>query len=242
MKTPSLNIDNSIYFGFERFKKNLKFSLVVSLIYGLFIATSLITEYFLGPKTLTYNPTIYYTISIIASLINLYISIGLTKECLKIVDNKKAELKGLFQHSVMRFVKYILLILSAMILCLLGLAVVGGLTALSMVTIVNYNEILGAILIIPALVAMIYGIYLFISFSFIRYTFLDQDLSILDTYKRSYKLTHKQKFSVVGFSLAKGLVFAAGMLLLGVGLVIAFPVVAIATAHFYRSLYEKAVI
>ncbi len=239
MNTPILNIDNSIHFGWDNFRKNVKFFLVVCLIYLGFIGISFLSQFYIGPKGINYTPTAYYTIAIIAYLVNIYVSIGLTQECLQIIDNKKAKLNQLFKVAPLKFIRYILLILISIIITLLALAVIFGLFGLSFLALNSGLKLLSLLLLALTFIATVYSIYIGISFSFIRYTFVDKNLSLFQTFKQSYKITNKQKFTIIGFDIAKMLIFSAGLFLLGIGLIFAFPLLAIATAHFYRSLYSK---
>jgi len=69
---------------------------------------------------------------------------------------------------------------------------------------------------------------------------IDQELGPFDAMKESMRLTEGHRWKLLGLNAAFVLVLFAGFLALGVGVLVAIPVIMVATAHVYRVLLHKA--
>lgn len=90
------------------------------------------------------------------------------------------------------------------------------------------------------------GIYLAIRLSFASFAFYDKNLGPVEAYKYSWNMTRGKVFWTV-FSTGLAVVGLAivGIIALGVGIVVAYPIILILTARLYRELsnhYEKTLI
>lgn len=85
------------------------------------------------------------------------------------------------------------------------------------------------LLIVPGLIAMVL-------FMFSTFLVVDRGLGPLDALKASVELTKGNRWPLFGFAVLTALVVALGVLALGVGLLVAVPIVGLATAYAYRFL------
>jgi uncharacterized membrane protein len=101
-------------------------------------------------------------------------------------------------------------------------------------------SVVSGILIILGFIAFIIpGIYLALRFSMVRFAVLD-GAHITESLRRSSKLTHGHKWKLLGFFLVCGIINIVGAILLLVGLLVTVPVTAIAYAHVYLKLKNRA--
>lgn len=71
---------------------------------------------------------------------------------------------------------------------------------------------------------------------FSTFLVVDRGLGPLDALKTSMELTKGNRWPLFGFALLTALIVALGVLALGVGLLVAIPIVGLATAYAYRLL------
>lgn len=83
------------------------------------------------------------------------------------------------------------------------------------------------------------GLYLAVKHGFYGFLIADKRVGAFDALKMSSQVTDSVKWLLVGFTLASFGVILLGALALGVGLFVAIPVVSIALAFVYRSLYDQ---
>lgn len=145
-------------------------------------------------------------LQIITYAVNAVITLGILKIVLDITDNKKPSWRLLYELYP-RALKYI----GATILY--GLMIVVGLV----------------LLIIP-------GIYLAIRFQFYAYFIADKNMGIMDSLRASSKATKGSVVNLLAFGLICAGIALAGFLAFGLGILIAIPIVSIASAHVYRKL------
>ncbi|MDJ0512838.1 MAG: YciC family protein [Methyloceanibacter sp.] len=85
------------------------------------------------------------------------------------------------------------------------------------------------LLIIPGLIAMVL-------FMFSNFLVVDHGMGPLQALKRSVEITKGNRLPLFWFFVLTVLILAVGILALGVGLLVAVPIVGLATAHAYRLL------
>lgn len=138
------------------------------------------------------------------------VEIGLISVTLKLVDTAKSHFDHLVSEMHVLF-KYLIAML------LYGLMVGLGFV----------------VLIVP-------GIYLAIKFGFFGFFIVDDKLEPLDAFRASSRLTDGVKLDLFLFYLTLILVMFVGLLLLVVGIYVAWPVARLATAYVYRSLRAQS--
>lgn len=151
-------------------------------------------------------PWISFLFSILGWIIQMITSIGVIVISLKFVDKKKAEIADIYKH-------YGLLLNYFLGSLLYGVVVIAGLI----------------LLIVPG---VIWGI----KYQYTTYFIVDKKMSPLDAFKKSGRITQGVKMKLFYLGLAFIGITLAGMLLFGIGLLVAWPVVSLAGAYVYRKL------
>ena len=155
-------------------------------------------------------PDVSFIFSILSWLVQMVTSIGVIVICLKFVDGKKAEIADIYKH-------YPLLLNYFLGSLLYGLVVIAGLI----------------LLIVP-------GIIWGIKYQYTTYLIIDKGLGPIEAFKKSGKITQGYKMKLFYLGLAFMAITIAGMLAFGLGLILAWPIVALAGAYVYRKLSPKS--
>jgi len=145
-------------------------------------------------------------VSLIGIILGIIIDLGLIKISLNFCDNLKSKITDLFSQYQL-FFKY----LFASILC--GLIVILGLI----------------LLIIP-------GIYLAIRFQFYGYFIVDKRAGVIESLKRSWRITQGTVWNLFLFGLLLTGINLLGVLFLIIGLFATVPTTMVAMAFVYRKL------
>ena len=98
------------------------------------------------------------------------------------------------------------------------------------------NLIFSFILFASALFLILPAILAFAAIFPVQFLIVDKNIAIVDAYKKTWELTTKNYFPCLIFVLATFAIVLAGTLLLGVGLLVALPVVYLSAAEVYRKL------
>lgn len=83
------------------------------------------------------------------------------------------------------------------------------------------------------------GIIIAVRFSLYPYFIIDQNLGVIASLEKSWESVKGATWKVFCFSLVSTLIILLGLLLLGVGIFITFPVAIIAQALLYRTLWNQ---
>ncbi len=145
-------------------------------------------------------------IRILNYVVQLFVGIGLASISLKLIDGKKASFEDLYSH-------YNLVLNYAVASILYGLIVLAGYI----------------LLIVP-------GIVWTIKYQFYSYFVVDKGMGPLEAIKASGRATQGHKMHLFGFSWVALGVMILGLIAVFVGLLVAVPVVMLATAYIYRRL------
>lgn len=227
----SFSIKESYRNAWALYKKNWKFITVTYLIvFGVEIASSVIRSSV--PKNAA---GIAIILAIISSAIQMLVGIGTVVIFLKLVDRKKAEYSDLFK-SYKYFLNYFLgAILYGIIVC--GLPVLVILVALTLGAFKG-NEINAGliVLIVGLIISFPIAIYLSLRYQFYSYFIVDKNLPPVEAIKASSKATQGVKWKLFGFGFVHAGVALLGLLALWIGIIVAAPLIAIATIFAYRKL------
>jgi uncharacterized membrane protein len=99
---------------------------------------------------------------------------------------------------------------------------------------VTFAVVIGlALLIVPGIIAMLF-------FLFTTFIVIDRDLGPIDAMKESMRITSGHRWTLLGLVVLLTLIALLGAIALGVGLLVALPVITLAFAHAYRVLSAKA--
>lgn len=100
-----------------------------------------------------------------------------------------------------------------------------------------------AIVVVLGFVALIIpGIYLAVRYGFFWYAIVDGRKGIVEAFKESARITDGVKWKLILFGLTSIGVIILGVLCFGIGMLVAIPVVMLATAHLYRVLLAQSVV
>lgn len=143
------------------------------------------------------------------SIVCMILAIGMVKISLDFASNKETSVKYLFTEW-RYFVRYILATV------VYGLIVTAGLI----------------LLVFP-------GIIWSIKYGYYSYGIIDQDMGVIESLAYSSKITMGYKWQILLFKIVTGLIGILGLLALGVGFLVAFPVISIADAWVYRQLAKE---
>ena len=156
-------------------------------------------------------PQVSFIISVLSWVIQMVTSIGVIVISLKIVDGKKAEFADIYKH-------YNLLLNYFLGSLLYGFVVLGGLI----------------LLIVP-------GIIWGIKYQYTTYLIIDKKMSPLDAFKQSGKITQGHKLKLFYLGLAFAGITLLGVITLGLGLIVTWPIVSLSGAYVYRKLLSHSV-
>lgn len=150
-------------------------------------------------------------VNVISYLVSLGISLGAIKIYLSFVDKKKSEFSDLFSYFDPKLMwRYFLA-----------------------------SFIYGIIVIIGFILFIIPGVYISIKYGLYAYLIVDKNLGVFESFTKSGEITKGRTWELFVFGLVLGLIVLAGLLALGVGVLVAAPVVSIAEAYVYRRLSSK---
>jgi len=90
------------------------------------------------------------------------------------------------------------------------------------------------------LLLIVPGIIAIVVFMFAMIIVIDQDLGPIDAMSESMRITRGYRWPLLGLAAAQIAIGVAGVLALGVGVLVALPVVMISLVHAYRVLLSKA--
>ncbi len=175
---------------------------------GLVLIQNIITGFNQAISKSKTHPDAAVVFSIFFSIISIFVSIGILKITLNLLDKKKLSYTELWENA-----KYFWRFLGASILY--GLIVTAGLL----------------LFIVP-------GIYLMIKYQFVSYLIVDKNMTIRDAFKKSGDMTERIKWNLFKFNLLLFGIIILGVLALVVGLLAAIPVTWIAVALVYRKLLK----
>jgi hypothetical protein len=150
-------------------------------------------------------------ISLVAFVVNTWLSLGYLKVFIKIVRSgtgagAQAEVSDVFTG------------------------------ASSLLPAIGANILTGLIVLVGFLLLIVPGYIAMLGLLFTLYLIVDKNLGPIEAMKESWRITDGHKANLFLFLLVAGLVILVGMLACFVGLIVAAPVVSLATAYIYCQL------
>lgn len=223
--------------GWRTFKKNWKFIIglgVLTLALQILIE---ITQQGIAQQ----SAVLAFILWLAGTLISIIITIGWAKVNLSLVRNHHATWNT-FRSNPEEWARFIQVMLWALlysalyvIATILPFAILGGI-GLAIDSMMLQKIALGLGAISLAGVAL----YITIRFQFYTLAAIDtQEHSTHAIFKKSVALTHGQFWHLLGWLLASSLVILGGVILVGLGLFVAIPVVTIAQTKIYTILKAK---
>lgn len=162
-----------------------------------------------GLQSLASNGRLFWLstiLGLISLAVSVFIGIAFTRIGLKLTAGEQCDYEDLYNGYPL-FWNY----LAGTILY--GLIVLGGLI----------------LLIVP-------GIYWGIKYAFYGYFIVDQEMGPIEALRQSGKITYGDKWYLLGFWIVMFGVWLIGVILCGVGLLFAIPIILVATAYVFRKL------
>ncbi len=231
----SFSIKEAFSYGWETFKKQWKFLVPY---FTIIIITQGIISYLGGEKS-PFIPLISLIVNLVGTILIIFLSAGSIKTIIMIYNNKNVSIaQNLFatQKETWKFFKVSLAMMVYLFpllfpLALIKLSLLLSTPADSIVTflLAGFGGII-LIIVFPIIILILLGIL------FSTYISFDHDFGIFESVKYSQKITKGRRSKIFLFLLASGLIVILGMICLFVGLIIAIPVVSLATVYVYKKL------
>jgi uncharacterized membrane protein len=98
------------------------------------------------------------------------------------------------------------------------------------------SVLIGIIVVLGFIALIIPGIYFALKYQFVLNLIVDKDMGVLEAMQKSAKMTKGIKMPLLGFNIVCGGVLVLGFLALGVGILVAQPVICLADVYIYRKL------
>lgn len=243
----NFSIKKAFSFGWMRTKQHWKIMLVMGAITLLLaILPDLLAKLmggYIDENTKSYifdslvSRNIYWVVYYVSIAISVWIGYNTTKMMFKITDGHKVKYEEMFAKATKNFWKYVgmVIVVTAVALIIgfiLGYALVSLLKSYS-----NPQDSLGVLLAIASVLVII-AIYFSIRFMFAPYILIDKDTTIMESFRRSYKLTRGNVLKYLGLSLLCVVIVIAGLMALVVGVIPAIMVCYSATFYVYRKVID----
>lgn len=151
-------------------------------------------------------------IDLLSNVVFYWLYFGITVVMLKIIDDKPYTVSDLFVFD------------KQVIFYLVGALLYGLMVGIGLF-----------LLIVP-------GVYLALRYGFFWYAVVDGKKGIMESFQESAHITDGVKWSLLLFVFASLGVLLLGLLCFGIGMIVAVPVVMLATTHLYRVLLRQSVV
>jgi uncharacterized membrane protein len=195
----------ALRFGWDTVKANIGFFIALLVVAFLIQVIPRV----IGEVIYDRLPLVSLVLYLIATVLEIVVSLGLIKVSVNFCDGIKGKLDDLLSsfHLVLQYFAAALVYF---------LIVIAGLF----------------LLVVP-------GVIWFIKYSLFPYFIVDQKMGPIEAIKASGKATSGAKFQLFLFWLLLGLMNLGGLLALGIGLIVTIPVTMVSYAYVYRKLAGK---
>lgn len=206
MKERTIDIQAVYKYSFQQFKKYASFLIGITVTYYVLAVVPQIYFYFQAPEEPTMQSQF---LSLLLTLIQLYLGLGFTKIILLLLDDNFAEVSDMISGFRM-FTSYFVGSF------LYGMGVLAGLF----------------LLVIP-------GIYVAIRFQFYPYYVIEQGDSGIIALQKSFYSTKNLTLDLFLFGITVVAANIVGAALMGIGIIFTFPITTMATAVIFKGLLEE---
>jgi uncharacterized membrane protein len=214
----------AIKFGWNRMKDNLGFFIIylillfiIEAFFGFF--ASAFTE-LLPSLSILFNLG-FWVVSVVSSI--FVIKIGL-----KLYENEQIGSYDFLSFSSSLFFKF-----------LLGYVLYTLLVVVGFLLLIVPDTLL---VVVGFLLLIVPGIYLAIKYQYVQYLIVDKNMDVIEAFKESGKMTNGHKWNLLLLLLLFLMITILGVMALGVGLLVAAPIVMIAQAYVYKKLSLNTVV
>ncbi|MDX1586888.1 MAG: hypothetical protein R3222_09095 [Balneolaceae bacterium] len=202
----TIDIQAIYKYSYRQFKKYASFLIGVTVTYYILAVVPRVYFYVQTPEDPSGESQL---ISLIITMVQLYLGLGFTRVVLLLLDDNFAEVSDMFNGFRM-FISYFVASF------LYGLGVLAGLF----------------LLVIP-------GIYVAIRFQFYPYYIIEQGDSGIIALQKSFKASKYLTMDLFLFGITVVAANALGVLLLGIGIIFTYPLTTMATAIIYKGLLQE---
>jgi uncharacterized membrane protein len=199
----SFSINEALSVGWEAFKARVGFFIGLLILFGLILVIPQVLIQF------SENDALTVVLGIAVQLLEYFLTVGLIKISLEIVDGGQPEISDLFSGCPV-YLSYVLATLLYSLALGLGLL----------------------LLVVP-------GLFAAIVFGFYGYVIVEKGYGPIEALKASFKLTEGVRWNLLGFGLLLVLINFLGALIVGLGLLVTLPITFVATAFVYRKLVAQ---
>lgn len=167
-------------------------------------------------------------------LVALFMSLGITRLFLDSYDDNKPSVKKMFTKTTARefLVMVGLMILS--IVLFIGLMFIVPIMSIGLLMLTQ--PWVFALILIPVMALLV---IISMGLSFYVFAIIDQKKGVFSSLAYSWKITKGYRANMFMLSLVSLLILIAGILALGVGVLVALPIISLIQAHMYRDMAGK---
>lgn len=223
----TLNIENKKYVStyvknaFATFKKNWKILILGTII---FYATIFIVEMILVGSFGEIGQIPY-------QLFVIFMSVGVTRFLLNIHDKRKATIAQIFTGATSR--QFLVATGVSLLFGAIAFGIMFLLGAFGLVGLLTTNIVVSATLMLVVLIILT---IVFIGISLYLFAIIDRNKGVFASLSYSWTITKGYRFKMFVLGLIAVLILIAGLLALGVGILVALPIVTLIQAQLYREL------
>lgn len=207
MQERSIDLVQLFTYCYHQYKQYASFIIGAALTYFVLAVVPQVYFTLRAPE----NPTTQtQIISLIITMVQVFLSLGFTKIMLLLVQDKFVEVADMFNNFKI-FLSYFVASF------LYGIAIFLGLL----------------LLVLP-------GIFIAIRFQFYPYFIIEENVSSFEALQKSYNLSQNLTLELFLLGIVVVALNAVGALLLGIGVIFTYPLTTMAVAVVYKGLIEEA--
>lgn len=97
------------------------------------------------------------------------------------------------------------------------------------------------LVVIGFILLIVPGLYLAIKYQYVQYLIVDKNMDVIEAFKESGKMTDGHKWNLLLLAFLFVAIVILGVMALGIGLLVALPIVMVAQAYVYKKLSSNTV-
>lgn len=231
MSEHTFSKSKALAFGWQTTLQNIPLLLGICL----FILVCVIPPMFLANAIKDVYPGRAFLLNAFFWILQQFFTVGVLKMLLTFCDQQKPSFKQLFSGAGVVWSFILASILASIIgIVIMGLFLLPGLIW----AVMTAGKSIGPILLagISFVIGLCFVIYVSIRIQFFTLYIVERAVGPIESLRLSWAVTRQKVGALLVFSLLLALTNLAGLLVLGVGLLVTLPTTMLATAHVYRQL------